>query len=191
MPMADGSLRPKLIPAEQIDPSFTRDPGPNGQIVSGIETDVEDRVTAFHILPEAPGAPFAMYGLPVRVPAQDVLHVFDPPFSGQVRGLSWLSPVLMKLRDRDEASDALLMLMKVSSLMTGFITDPEGGVAGFEGDANSGAVNVSLEPGAMRILPPGASVNFPAGPGPGPGGGVPACPRTARSPPGPASPSKC
>lgn len=63
-----------------------------------------------------------------------MLHVFDMLFPGQVRGLSWLAPVLLKLGDRDEASDAMLLQMKVAELMTGFISDPEGGTAGFKPD---------------------------------------------------------
>ncbi|MGF6859655.1 lambda family phage portal protein [Rhodobacteraceae bacterium MBR-64] len=160
----DGALRLKLIPADQVDPALTRDLGNGARIVAGIEFDASDRAVAYHVLREAPGAPFSTFGESVRVPAADMIHVFDLLFPGQVRGLSWLAPVLLKLRDRDEASDALLMQLKTASLMTGFIRDPEGNAAGFEGETNdaTGAVNVSLEPGAMRILPPGADVTFSA-----------------------------
>lgn len=158
-PGAD-ELRPALLPADQVDPSLSRDLGV-GRIVAGVEFDAADRAVAYHVLREAPGAPFAAaWGEAVRVPAADMLHVFDPLFPGQVRGLSWLAPVLLKIRDRDEAGDALLMQLKVASLMTGFVRDAEGGSAGFEAAGSGSAVNVSLEPGAMRILPPGADVSF-------------------------------
>lgn len=155
-----GALRLKLIPADQVDPSLSRDLGNGGRIVAGIEFDAADEVVAYHVLREAPGAPFVSYGAPLRVPARDMIHVFDSLFPGQVRGLSWLSPVLLKLRDRDEASDALLMQLKTASLVTGFIRDPDGSAAGFDGEASGGGINVALEPGAMRILPPGADVTF-------------------------------
>lgn len=160
IPGEGGELRLKQIPADQVDPSLTRELGNGARIVAGIEYDAAENVVAYHVLREAPGAPFSTFGEAVRVPASDMIHVFDRLFPGQVRGLSWLAPVLGKLRDRDEASDALLMQLKVSSLMTGFIRDPEGGAAGFEDGAQGAAVNVSLEPGAMRILPPGADVTF-------------------------------
>lgn len=156
----EGGLRAKLIAADQVDPALTRDLGNGGRIVAGVEFDAEDRITAYHVLREAPGSPFAFFGEAVRVPAVDMLHVFDPLFPGQVRGLTWLAPVLLKLRDRDEASDALLMQLKVASMMTGFIRDPDGSMAGMEGDASGGGLNVSLEPGAMRVLPQGADVTF-------------------------------
>ena len=78
-----------------------------------------------------------MVGQAVRVPAREVLHVFDQLFPGQVRGISWLAPVLLKLADFDAASDAMLMTLKVQSLMTGFVRDAEGGTAGFEATAVS------------------------------------------------------
>ena len=156
----DGTLRPKLLPADQIDPALSRDLGNGGRIIAGVEFDAEEQVVAYHVLREAPGSPFGAWGEAIRIPAVDMLHIFDAHHPGQVRGLSWLAPVLLKLRDRDEASDALLMALKVQSLITGFISDPEGGAAGFDPDPAGGAVNVSLEPGAMRVLPPGAEVKF-------------------------------
>lgn len=156
---AFGDLRLKLIPSDQIDPALTRDLDGGARIVAGIEYDAHDEVVAYHMLREAPGQPFASYGDAIRVPATDMLHVFDRLFPGQVRGLSWLAPVLLKLRDRDEASDAMLMQMKVASLMTGFVTDAEGGTAGL-GDDTAPDMNVALEPGAMRLLPPGSQVTF-------------------------------
>lgn len=157
---ASGAIRLKPVPAEQVDPTINRDLGNGARIVAGIEFDADDEVTAYHILPEAPGTPFVTYGAAVRIPARDVLHIFDPLFPGQVRGLSWLAPVLLKLRDRDEASDALLMQAKTASLITGFVRDPDGTFAGFEGNEEGTALNVALEPGAMRILPQGADVTF-------------------------------
>ena len=39
---------------------------------------------------------------PSRVPAEDILHVFEPLVPGQVRGISRFAPVLLRLRDLDE-----------------------------------------------------------------------------------------
>lgn len=158
IPTEDGSLRLRHLPADQIDPALHRDLGNGGRIIAGVELDAQEEVVAFHVLPEAPGAPFAAFGEAIRVPAGDMLHVCDQLFPGQVRGLTWLSSVLTKLRDRDEAGDALLMQLKVAALVTGFISDPEGGAAGFE--APPGSPDLTLEPGAMRILPPGSDVRF-------------------------------
>ncbi|MGP9789619.1 phage portal protein [Roseinatronobacter sp. NSM] len=156
----EAGIRLKAIPAEQVDPTVHTDLGNGARVIAGIEFDREDQISAYHILPEAPGTPFAVYGQAVRVPARDVIHIFNPMFPGQVRGLSWLSPILLKLRDRDEASDALLMQLKTASLITGFVKDPSGNFAGFEGQETGAQLNVALEPGAMRILPGESEVTF-------------------------------
>ena len=159
---SDGSRRAVFVAsaltADQIDPSLTCDLGDGGRIIAGVEFDAGDQIVAYDILPDAPGMPFDLIGAPVRVSASDVLHVFDRLFPGQTRGISWLAPVLLKLADFDLASDAMLKSLQVQSLMTGFIRDAEGDTAGFE--AASGEVNVSLEPGAMRLLPFGSEVEF-------------------------------
>lgn len=154
----DAGLRLVLLPADQVDPELHRDLG-GGKIVAGIEFDAEDRVVAYHVLRDAPGAPFARFTETARVPARDMLHVFDRLFPGQVRGLSWLVPVALKIGDHDAAHDALLMKLKVEALVTGFIRDASGGTGGFK-DGETDVGDVSLEPGAMRILPPGTDVTF-------------------------------
>lgn len=157
---ADGEFRAMVLPADQIDPSLTRDLGNGACIIAGIEFDGDERVTAYHVLPDAPGTPFGMIGAAVRVPARDMLHIFDKLVPGQVRGLSWLAPVLLKLADYDASSDAMLMSLKVQSMMTAFIKSVDGTATGFEGVDEGANVNVSLEPGMTRILPPGTEVQF-------------------------------
>ncbi|RMF33643.1 MAG: phage portal protein, partial [Alphaproteobacteria bacterium] len=156
---AAGVLSARLLAPEQLDASLHRELPDGGRITAGIEFDDDGEIVAYHILPHAPDQPGPV-GEAVRLPAGEVLHVFDPLFPGQVRGISPLSPVLLKLADYDAASDAMLMALKIQSLMTGFISDPEGGTAGFSGTAEGDALNLSLEPGAMRVLPPGAEVEF-------------------------------
>lgn len=155
-----GDVQVRLLAADQIDPTLTRDLGGGARIIAGVEFDASDNVVAYHVLREVPGSTFSLTLDPVRVPASDVLHVYDLLFPGQVRGLTWLAPVLLKLRDRDEASDAMLMQLKVAALVTGYVTSADGSASGFDGETENGAVNVALEPGAMRILPPGTTVNF-------------------------------
>lgn len=157
---ADGAMRLQLIPPEQVDPALTQDLGSGRRIVAGIELDAADRPVAYHVLPEVPGTAFAGYGPPVRVPAADVIHVFDPLLPGQVRGLSWLAPILLKLSEHDRTGDAMLAALKTQSLLTGFVNDPSGEAGGFGAEADGGAVSASLEPGSLHVLPPGASVTF-------------------------------
>jgi capsid protein len=143
---ADGEFRVTVLPADQIDPTLTRDLGNGARIIAGIEFDAEERVTAYHVLPDAPGTPFGMIGAAVRVPARDMLHVFDPLVPGQVRGLSWLAQILLKLADFDASSDAMLMSLKVQSMMTAFIKSVDGTATGFEGTTKNAISMSALNP---------------------------------------------
>jgi lambda family phage portal protein len=97
---------------------------------------------------------------PVRVPAADCIHLFKALVPGQLRGITWLAPVLLRLHELDQFEDAALVKAKVAALFTGFITDPDGTVGGLPGTANSGVLTVGMEPGSLIPLPPGADIRF-------------------------------
>lgn len=160
--IADGRLNIRLIDAEQIDPSLNRELGDGRRIVQGIEFDSAGRRVAYHILPDRPGTPFAVLPLtPLRVPAEDVIHVFKPEIAGQVRGLSWFAPVMLRLSDLDAWRDAQLMRQKIAALLTGFVTSPTGSPTQFgDGSQAPPTITEGLEPGTLKVLAPGEGVTF-------------------------------
>ena len=111
-------------------------------------------------LPHLPAAP----DRPVRHPARDrpgsgresVLHLCRPLGAGQVRGVSWLAPVLLRLRELDIIEDALAKGVSVAALHAGFLIDQNG----TGGEPFDGLDEVSLEPGIVRRLPPGFDIKF-------------------------------
>lgn len=160
-------FRIRHLPAGQIDASLTRNLEGDRAIVAGVEIDGDDEPIAYHVHRTPPDAPFNILGEAVRIPADEVLHVFDRQHPGQIRGLTWLHPALAKLADFDAASDAMLMSLKTQALFAGFIIDLNGGTGGFDGTESGGAVNLALEPGGMRFLPAGTDIKFAQ-----PGGGL-------------------
>ena len=118
--------RLRLLPAEQVDESATRDLGNGGYVVAGVEFDASSRRVAYHVQPHRPTDHFPTSGAPIRVPAENVLHLMRSLGPGQVRGVSWLAPVLLTLAELDALLDALIVGAKVSALHAGFITDPQG-----------------------------------------------------------------
>lgn len=160
-----GRLRVRLVDAEQVDASLTRDLGDGRRIVQGVEFSAGRRV-AYHILPERPGMPFAYLPLtPTRVPASEVIHLFRPEVPGQVRGVSWFAPVLLRLADLDSWRDAQLVRQKVAAMLAGFITSTDGTGRPFDGDQQGATLTGGLEPGTLKFLDPGQDIRFstPAG----------------------------
>ncbi len=157
---ADG-LKLQLLPAEQIAEDETRDLGGGAFIASGIEFNASGQRVAYWIRPASPVQTFQTWAPPVRVDAADVLHLMRPVGAGQVRGVSWLAPILLKISDLDIATDGILKGIQTAAMFAGFLEDANGTTQlPFEGEKDGDALDVSLEPGAMRRLPPGYKVNF-------------------------------
>ena len=98
----------------------------------------------------------------VRVPAEEIVHLFRPLRPGQLRGEPWLSRALVKLNELDQYDDAELVRKKTAAMFAGFITrqSPEDNLLG-EGDADDmGIALAGLEPGTLQILEPGEDVKF-------------------------------
>lgn len=148
--------RLRIVPADLLDESKTADLSDGRSIFSGVELDANGRRVAFWVTPEKPGNVFATHAPSVRVDAGSVLHVFKPLAPGQVRGVSWLAPVILPAGDFDQLCDALLVGAKVAAMHTGFITD----LNGTSTDPYDDLGDVSLEPGALRRLGVGQDVKF-------------------------------
>ena len=155
-----------LIDPSQVPANWTWDIKPGNLIRSGIEFAPNGRPVAFNVLPQNPSDPWLPLDniyQPVRVPAEDIVHMFRPVVAGQVRGLSWLAPVVTALRELGDYRDATLAQAKTAALFTGFITDPSDDAAGLAMGASAdstGAADVMFEPGTIATLPPGSKIEF-------------------------------
>ncbi|MCO1349965.1 phage portal protein (plasmid) [Burkholderia vietnamiensis] len=174
VPMQIRLLEGDLLPMEKNEIA----PG-GGEIINGVEFNPDGRRVAYHLLQRHPGE----YGRAstanmqtVRVPADEIAHVFLALRPGQVRGVPELSTVLLRLKSLDNFDDAVLFRQEVSNLFAGFITKPpaEPGMMGdpiaggaMEYDVDGFSPVVSLEPGSMQELAPGESVTFAEPPGAG------------------------
>jgi len=155
----DAGFQVRLIDAEQVDATLNRDMTA-GRIVQGIEFDASGRRVAYWILPEPPGLPFATASQARRVPAEDVVHMFRPEVPGQVRGVSWFAPVMLRLADLDQWRDAQLVRQKVAAMLAGFVTSTDGSGEPLTGEQQGSNLLGGLEPGVLKFLDPGQDIKF-------------------------------
>ncbi|MCL7465542.1 phage portal protein [Phaeovulum sp. NW3] len=164
----DGLLVPlqlQLLQSEML-PFEKTETDPNGNSIRcGIEFDGIGRRVAYHFRRRHPGdSTDQRVAVPdtVRVPAEEVLHIYRPIDAGQIRGLPHIAPAMVRLFLLDQYDDAELDRKKTAAMFAGFITKtaPEDPMMG-EGAADlDGAAIASLEPGTMQVLLPGEDVKF-------------------------------
>lgn len=153
-------LRLRQLPIEYLDGGLSGTLNGGGYVAAGVEFDGIGRRVAYHIRPNL--SPWENYAVAQRIPAADVIHLFTPMGAGQVRGLSWLAPVLMTLGDLDGLRDALLTGFRVAALHGAFLTNDNdlGGEVPYDGTQIGSVLTEGLEPGAVRVLPHGFDVKF-------------------------------
>ena len=136
---------------------------PNGgRIVYGVELDPLDRRAAYWLFPRHPGD-IAQYSAGLqsrRVPADQVLHIYEKLRPSQLLGVPKLASALMKMRELDDYEDAELMRKKIEACFAGFVTSPEDSAAIGQQVTTDGKTVESLEPGLIQYLRPGEEITF-------------------------------
>jgi lambda family phage portal protein len=140
----------------------------NGHVMEGVQFDEMGRRVAYWLFSYHPGGVLILNprgGIVSQpVPADQIMHVYRVLRPGQVRGVPWLAPVMMALRDLDDYCDAERVRKKVEACVTAFVQQPEGvdgdplGIAGT--DPSSGLPVESFQPGMVEYLKPGQDIKF-------------------------------
>jgi lambda family phage portal protein len=158
VPVGEVPLRLQLLDAGMLATHLVQE-----NIENGVEYDAEGRPVAYHFSIGRPGQRWAN-PRPVRVPAQDVIHLFVQEYVGQRHGISVFEPVVKRLGDIDESVEAEIIRKNIEACFAGFITPADG-----EGDEDVGRVQdqgpdkfatETLEPGMISRLRPGETVTF-------------------------------
>lgn len=157
----------EVLEADYLDSSKDGKLSNGNFAIQGVEFNLIGARVAYWIHTSHPGA--AGIGLTsnsVRVPAETVAHVYRIDRPGQVRGVTWFAPVIMKMRDLADFDDAQLLRQKIAACFAAFIhsdediaTDP-GGTPPRSDDAGTQYDVETLEPGMIQRLRPGEEVSF-------------------------------
>ena len=161
-------LAPEFVPHDKYETAKN-----GNSIRAGIEFNPAHQRVAYwmyRVHPRDASSLNAGYNQLVRVPATQVLHIFEPVEPGQLRGVPRLAPVLKRLRSLDNYDDAVLFRQEVANLFAGFISrpppeatqQPRDPVTGqlLTEDGDGFTPMVALEPGTMQELGPGEEVEF-------------------------------
>lgn len=166
-------LEAEMVPIFDIDATDRA----NGElraghyIRSGIEFNRIGRRVAYWMHREHPGDGYDAGSISLhdlsRVPADQVMHIYEPDRPGQLRGVSDFAAVLPKLRSVGNFDDAVLNRQEIANLFTMIVTK-EGGLPTAIDPMTGAPVQTGadgmplagLEPGTSQELAPGEDVKF-------------------------------
>jgi lambda family phage portal protein len=132
--------------------------GQKNYTVQGVEFDSEGRRVAYWIYERPPSNMTSLQIQSKRIPAEDVIHIFEEERIGQVRGVPFLTASMLRFRDFDDYEDAQLMRQKVAACFTAFVTQ---GPSNYGESVQDQIEHLErVEPGMIERLAPGESVTF-------------------------------
>lgn len=135
-----------------------------GTIIQGIEYNKQGKRVAYWLYEQHPGDSRSILSFQSkRIPATDVIHVFETLRPGQVRGIPFGVTAMIRLKDFDDYEDAQIVRQKIAACFTAFVTS-EVKISALSG---SGPVaeetkdrEERLEPGMITYLNQGEEINF-------------------------------
>jgi lambda family phage portal protein len=148
-----------ILDPDQLDHTYTLLPAPGqNEIRMGVELDGWRRPVAYWLWANHPAEPKSRQR--VRVPAEQIIHLFFRKRPKQTRGVSWLAPVLLDVKMLAGYREGELVASRTAANKMGFLEhDPDAGppLDVDESDPNADPRHVSFEaePGLVEALPPG------------------------------------
>lgn len=145
----------QLMEVDHLDVTITRNG--NNEVIDGIEYGPTGRIEAFHLYDLHPGSVvnLARGRLTTRrVPAADIVHVRRLDRPGQLRGVPWLSPVMMTVGELGDYQEAEILKQRMAALLAAVVTSDD------SGEKFKGKGLEELEPGGIVGLQPGQEVRF-------------------------------
>lgn len=157
-------LQYQILESDFLDTQKSEQKTQDGNtIIQGIEFDSQGRRVAYHLYESHPGGYDQQFFFSTlktnRVPASEVLHIFRVDRPGQARGVSWLAPVIVRLKDLDDYEDAQLMRQKIAACFTVFVRDINGDFTDQDEECDTD-LGDRVEPAMIEELPPGKTVEF-------------------------------
>ena len=136
-------------------------------IIEGVEVDPGGKVVAYHLFKNHPGninINIQNTFDTVRIDASEILFLYRVDRPGQLTGMPWLSPDILRLRDFDLYEDAQLKRQQCAAMFVAFVHDLEG-IDDDEETKEQTELGEKMEPGLIEILPPGKDIKLSNPPG--------------------------
>ena len=152
-----------------LEPDFIDTMQYGDDIIDGIKYDrTTGKVLGYYLFEQHPGDSYYQTQNSLRsryksnfVPASEVIHLFRVDRPGQHRGVPWLAPAMIALRDLGDYARAQIVRQKIAACFVGFMYDTEASLTQPTDSAgNTIQLTDKFEPGSWQKLPPGKDIKF-------------------------------
>lgn len=150
----------EVIEADQLAEDHNQVYGDN--VIMGIETNSWQRPVAYWFYKQHPGDMWFKSGNRemMRVPAEQIIHLYISDRPNQARGLPLLYSTLLRMKNVGDYEESEQLAAKLAACIMAMITTPYSDLLG-EPEARDGdrlPADEKFEPGVMRYLAPGESM---------------------------------
>lgn len=152
-------LQLQVIDADRLDENKNEQLPGGAAVVAGVELDSFGRTVAYHFLKSIPK--YWQAGVTreyVRIPADQIIHIYLPQYAEQVRGVPWMHSAILKLHQLNAFEEAAIIAARVGASKMGFYKNTGDGASFVPQDSDmdsAGNFTQSAEPGEFGQLPAG------------------------------------
>lgn len=147
----------QFIDPDQLDTNYYLYQMQNGNVIRmGIEMTQDGRPVAYHFWDRHPAEWSISPRNRIRIPAEEVIHLYAPSRVMQSRGVSELASALMTMHMKGQYEMAEVVAARITAAKMGFFekSTSDAGFTGAERDENRN-VKVNMAPGTVETLPEG------------------------------------
>jgi lambda family phage portal protein len=153
----------EVLEADLLDDDYTGIEQNGNRVRMGVEVNDWSRPVAYHFLSYHPGDYQFTGGQiakkrRIRVPAEQIVHLYSAERPGQTRGVSAFASAIMRLNNLKGYEEAEIIAARASSAMMGFVRTPDQEL--FEDGTFEDQSVLDFAPGSIRRLAPGEEMQF-------------------------------
>jgi lambda family phage portal protein len=170
-------VQTELLEGDLLDRYKTETTADGGKVVQGVEFDAQGRRQGYWLYPEHPGSLLpgrfdssgsSIWTTSSRVPATELSHVYEPLRPGQVRGISFLSPVTQAMQQLADLKDfegerrrmEASIFASVHGLGSDYALQSETGSGAAVVTDSNGEVIEEWQPGTIVYAPDGTELKL-------------------------------
>lgn len=153
--------RLRVIDPAALDETYNERLANGNLVIMGVEVNADKRPVAYHLRVETPESMLwgtSQYAtMRKRIPASEIIHVFDQKYEAQTRGLTWMAQSMVRLRMLHGYEIAAVVNARAGANKHAVYTrtaDAQGDIS-YTGKSDDGSMIVESAPGENIKLPVG------------------------------------